>query len=114
MTPRACLQRIPGATLLLCLAASGCSTYRPSPLATGPKLLHQIPRVALDAAQLPFPQPVSHHFDASDGLDMVEAAMLAVINNPDLALARDDAQIVRAQAFAAGLLPDPQVTLGSD
>lgn len=100
--------------LLLCLALSGCATYRPSPLATGPQLPHRIPPLALDAAQLPFPEPVSHRFDASDGLDMVEAAMLAVVNNPDLVLARDDAHIVRAQAFAAGLLPDPQVTLGGD
>ncbi len=56
----------------------------------------------------------AHPFDPSDGLDAVEVAMLAVANNPDLKLARDDAGIARAQAFAAGLLPDPQLNFTRD
>ena len=40
--------------------------------------------------------------------------MLAVANNPNLRLARDDANIGHAQAFAAGLLPDPQLNLSRD
>ena len=40
--------------------------------------------------------------------------MLAVANNPDLRVARDDAGVARAQAFAAGLLPDPQISLSAD
>ena len=40
--------------------------------------------------------------------------MLAVANNPDLRVARDDAGIAHAQAFSAGLLPDPQVSLSGD
>ena len=45
---------------------------------------------------------------------MVEVAMLAVANNPDLKLARVDLKLVHAQAFAAGLLPDPQFALSAD
>ncbi|HLW13471.1 MAG TPA: TolC family protein, partial [Casimicrobiaceae bacterium] len=40
--------------------------------------------------------------------------MLAVANNPDLKLTRDDLGIARAQAFSAGLLPDPQLSVSSD
>jgi len=45
---------------------------------------------------------------------MTTVAMLAVAGNPDLKLARADAGIARAQAFAAGLLPDPQFSLTHD
>ncbi len=40
--------------------------------------------------------------------------MLAVANNPALKVARDDLGVARAQAFAAGLLPDPQLSVGAD
>ena len=63
---------------------------------------------------MPLPELRAHRFDPDDGLDMTETAMLAVANNPDLRVARDDAGIARAQAFAAGLLPDPQISLSSD
>jgi outer membrane protein TolC len=36
--------------------------------------------------------------------------MIAVVNNPDLRAARDQMGVARAQAFAAGLLPNPQLT----
>lgn len=56
----------------------------------------------------------AHRFDPSDGLDVTEVAMLAVVNSPDLKVKRDELGIARAQAFAAGLLPDPQLALGAD
>ncbi|MFC5580782.1 TolC family protein [Rhodanobacter terrae] len=55
-----------------------------------------------------------HRFDPSDGLDVTEVAMLAVLNSPALKLKRDELGIARAQAFAAGLLPDPQLSFGED
>jgi outer membrane protein TolC len=60
---------------------------------------------------MPLSDLAAHRFDPSDGLDMTETAMLAVANNPDLKLARDDVGIARAQSFNAGLLPDPQISL---
>src|SRR5574337_583649 len=45
---------------------------------------------------------------------MDDVAILAVINNPDLKIARADAGVAHAQAFAAGLLPDPQLALTRD
>jgi outer membrane protein TolC len=38
---------------------------------------------------------------------MDEVAMIAVINNPDLKAARDQVGVAEAQAFTAGLLPNP-------
>jgi outer membrane protein TolC len=68
----------------------------------------------VDTRSLPFPVLAAHPFDARDGLDEIEVATLAVVNNPDLKLARADLAISRAQAFAAGLLPDPQLALAGD
>lgn len=53
-----------------------------------------------------------HRFDPSNGLDVTEVAMLAVANNPQLKVKRDALGVARAQAFAAGLLPDPQISAG--
>jgi outer membrane protein TolC len=59
---------------------------------------------------MPAPALAAHRFDPRDGLDVLDVAMLAVANNPSLRLARDDLGLARAQAFAAGLLPDPQLS----
>jgi outer membrane protein, heavy metal efflux system len=100
-----------------CLALlAGCTVYHREPLA--PKdtstSLATLSRVQIDPATMPLPELAAHRFDPSDGLDMEEVAMLAVANNPDLKLARDDLGIARAQAFSAGLLPDPQLGVSSD
>lgn len=47
-------------------------------------------------------------------LDMDSIATLAVLNNPDLNSARASLRVSQAQAFAAGLLPDPHVSAGAD
>lgn len=95
------------------LLLSACATYAPAPLGTGAGKASVMqltaPTVAIPGLALP-----SHRFDPSDGLDVTEVAMLAVVNNPQLKVQRDDLGIARAQAFAAGLLPDPQLSLGED
>ncbi len=108
--------------LLAALAAScvlltaGCQSYRPQPLArhAKPTGAADLARLSVDPASMPLPALAAHRFDPSDGFDIDEVAMLAVANNPDLRLARDDLGIAHAQAFAAGLLPDPQISLSSD
>ncbi len=89
---------------LFAASLSGCASYQKLPLATQPDFPQ---RLEVDASSLHFPGLSSHRFDPSNGLDMTEVAMLAVSNNPALKLARDDAGIAGAQAFSAGLLPDP-------
>ena len=99
-------------TLLLTLTA--CASYAPRPLDTRAQPATDLRETTMDATRMPLPELRTHLFDPSDGLDITETAMLAVANNPDLRVARDDAGIARAQAFSAGLLPDPQISLSAD
>lgn len=103
-----------GFAIYLVLGLTGCASYTPQPLRTVPTLPSRAGDIEVDTGSLPFPQLTGHPFDPSDGLDEMEVAMLAVANNPDLRIARDDLAVVHAQAFAAGLLPDPQLGLSHD
>ncbi|MGI4859292.1 MAG: TolC family protein [Janthinobacterium lividum] len=101
------------AAILLLLG--GCAVYRPEPLTPAQTAVDftALGRLNVGASRLLSGPLVRHRFDPDDGLDMTETAMLAVVNNPDLKLARDDVGVARAQAFSARLLPDPQVTLSN-
>nr|WP_240975861.1 TolC family protein [Paraburkholderia aromaticivorans] len=94
----------------------GCTWYHREPLAPRDTstTAHSLERIRIDPSSMPLPELAAHRFDPSDGLDSDEVAMLAVANNPDLKLARDDLGISRAQAYSAGLLPDPQLSISSD
>ncbi len=95
------------------LSVAGCATYQARPLDTRidfPKTA----RLTADPATFPLPALRAHVFDPRDGLDSDELAMLAIANNPQLKVARDQAGEARAQAFAAGLLPDPQISFSRD
>lgn len=100
--------------LLAAAGLVGCATYAPSPLSTQANAPRDILPIVVKATDMPLPELAAHPFDTSDGLDMTEVAMLAVANNPQLKIARDDLGISRAQAFAAGLLPDPQLGMTRD
>lgn len=89
-------------------ALGGCATYHPEPLTLTPSWPVGVSRLKVDKDSMPLPELAAHTFDPRDGLDMTEVAMLAVANNPQLKLARDALGIAHAQAYAAGLLPDPQ------
>lgn len=92
----------------------GCASYRAMPLDEHPMLAARYADIAIDRSQMPLPELATHAFNQGGTLDMDDVAMLAVVNNPDLKVARADASIAHAQAFAAGLLPDPQLTLTRD
>ncbi len=93
------------------LLVNACATYHPQPLPAGPDLENRVPRLKVDVRQLPLPMLRSHPFNPDDGLDMTEAAVLALINNPDLKARRREAEVAGAQLFDARLLPDPQISL---
>jgi outer membrane protein TolC len=96
---------------MLILLLGGCATYQPLPLdqhARAPARPGDV-KVAPSVVQM-FP-PRHHRFDPGRGLDMTDVAILAVANNPQLKLARDERGIAHAQAFDAGLLPDPVLDL---
>jgi outer membrane protein TolC len=100
-----------------CLFANmlaGCAVYHEQPLGNHSTLPERMPNVVIDPRQMPLPELAAHTFDPSDGLDITEVAMLAVVNNPDLKVARAAAGVAHAQAFAAGLLPDPKLNATAD
>lgn len=99
---------------LLVVALGGCAFYRPLPLESPAPLPSSVPPITIDPREMPLPELRRHVFDLSHGLDSDDVAMLAVVNNPDLKLAREDARIKRAQAFASRLLPDPQLAATVD
>jgi len=92
---------------------AGCATYRPLPLDNA-RRQEKLADITVSATSMPVPALRTHRFDPADGLDVTEVAMLAVANNPALRSQRDDEAISHAQAFAAGLLPDPQVSYEHD
>lgn len=86
-----------------------CSTYHPKQL---PRAVNfSVPTAAVNVSSSFFPSQnrKPYRIEIKQGLTMIEVAMLAVINNPLLKVARDEAHIASAQSFSAGLLPDPQV-----
>lgn len=102
-----------GLLLATLLGVAGCATYADRPLDEG-RGAASVAELVAPMASMPAPLPATHRFDPSDGLDVTEVAMLAVANSPQLRVRRDELGIARAQAFAAGLLPDPQLALSAD
>jgi cobalt-zinc-cadmium efflux system outer membrane protein len=100
--------------LMLSALLAGCASYQAATLPGADALVHDVLQLTVDTATMPDAALASHRFDPSDGLDITEVAMLAVVNNPELRLLRADAGVTRAQAFSAGLLPDPQIALSRE
>lgn len=100
--------------LILVAGIPACATYQPLPIPTAPQLATEVPHLLVQSTRMPPGALASHPFDPADGLDMTETAMLAVANNPALKVARSEAGVATAQAFASGLLPDPQLSFSQD
>lgn len=94
-------------------ALAGCATFHALPLDNG-RGPGAVADITVPASSMPTPELRAHTFDPSDGLDVTEVAMLAVANNPQLKIARDQAGVAHAQAYSAGLLPDPQLAYERD
>jgi outer membrane protein TolC len=93
-----------------------CAQYRPLPLEPNPTLLAPPVASVLESRasdiQRPWLRPVS--LDLAAPLTLDEIATIAVLNNPELKAQRVRAGVADAQVFAAGLLPDPSVSLGAN
>jgi outer membrane protein TolC len=97
-----------------CLVLGACATYTRLDLPKAADLTPTPARLTADLSKLRLAPLKAHRFDPSDGLDPTEIAVLAVLNNPDLKAKRARAAVAAAQAFSAGLLPDPQVSVSVD
>lgn len=101
------MRRLLRLCVFLCVGPAGCVVYHAKPLPNDDALLADVTMVRdTNGATLPF--------DVADGIDVDEAAAIAVLNNPELRAERAARGVAHAQVFAAGLLPDPQITVGSD
>lgn len=105
---------IVGVVVAAAISIGGCASYESRPLPTGNDLLTRLPGASDASDRMPLAPLRSHRFDPSDGFDSTELATLAVLNNPDLKLARADAGVIQAQAFQTSLLPDPQIALTTE
>ncbi len=94
--------------------AAGCAHYTPRPLPETADLRAAAPAVSAAALRKTVPGLAQHPFDATGVMDMTQVATVAVLFNPDLRAARAGEGVARAQAFAAGLLPDPQLSMSLD
>jgi len=102
------------AALLAGCVLGGCAYEGERPLVAGPDLPTSAVQLSVDVSSLWLaPLPV-RAVDPARGLDPTDVAILAVLNSPDLAAKRATAHVAEAQAFSAGLLPDPQLALSAD
>lgn len=99
-------------TFAFCLAISsgvaligGCATYHRLPLAKGPDLSAS-PVPGTTAGPIAATGPIA--------LGLVRVGRLALVRDPNLAAARTRVEVARAQAYDAGLLPDPALGLSYD
>lgn len=96
------------------LALSACSHFQARLLkeATIQQQLRtpSVEQLTVQASKIKHPILKTLNFNLQDGLSPDEAAILAVIRNPELRALRDQQGIASAQLLQAGLLPDPQVS----
>ncbi len=105
------------ATILIAVATISmvaCTSYAPLELPTQSDLATDVATLAVPPVVLGPQDWPAPRFDPSNGFDSIEIATLAVANNPGLRTARAGLGVNQAQALAAGLLPDPQLSLSRD
>lgn len=100
------------------LALGGCASYQAEPLPEANTLTTarapDLERLKIDAAKLQHPLLQPMMIDFSDGLTPDEAAITAVLANPELVVVRDAHFEAAAQLLGAGLLPNPDFSAEID
>jgi len=97
--------------MLLCSTVlASCAAYAPEPLNGRPDLAPDLRALVVSSDEFPLREVGTHRFDIRRPLDPEDVAMLAVANNPDLRATRRKIGLAQAQVFAAGILPNPQLS----
>jgi outer membrane protein TolC len=96
--------------LVLGALVTSCATYAPESLSDRPNLASDVRHLAVSADQFPLPEVGNHRFDLRRPLNADDLAMIAVANNADLRATRSKIGVAQAQVFAAGILPNPQLS----
>ena len=94
------------AFVFLILLFGGCATYHPKPLPLDTDLVPTVDELRKQAKEPPTM--------TGGGLNLTDIAVYAVSNNSDLKARRAQLGIKSAELFAAGLLPDPQLSASLD
>lgn len=92
---------------------SGCASYQPQPLPDNAGPLQSLEMLSAEINKNKARDSL-YDINLADGLNLTEVAILAVLGDPDLRAARAQLNIAGAQAFSAGLLPDPQLSFNFD
>ena len=90
-----------------------CASYTPVPLPLQPPEQPSL-NALVQATNHNLQGTENSPINVKDGLTLSEIAALAVFGNADLKAKRLNLGISRAQAYAAGLLPDPQASFNLD
>lgn len=106
--------RLLGLAMLLPLVVSGCASYGAAPLSIDAGLPRPLIADAANLAPVIHPRLATKPLDLNRPLDELDLARLALILSPELAAQRAQVGVAQAQLFAAGLLPDPQLSLVLD
>lgn len=94
-------------TVAVVLALGGCTTYRPKPLSTSIALPEK-------PDQLIGAKSVFRKAGNTAPLSMQQLTTLALYNNPELKASRVKLKVAGAQLYAAGLFPDPSLSMNVD
>jgi outer membrane protein TolC len=95
---------------LLALALAGCASYHPLELSQKGDLAHSLAQLDLTLPpEAPGKAPVK--LDPTKPLTPQQVALLAVVNDPDLAAQRGKLKAADADLLEAEILPNPSVTL---
>ena len=110
------IHRLPQKALLAALAVtalSGCASYSARPLPVSPDLATALPALSV-APNLPvLPTIRFSRIDPETGLTESQVAGLSVLADPELKVLRAKIGVAQARALAAGLPPDPLLTLST-
>ncbi len=107
------LQRL-SIILPIIILLTSCASYQAKPLTEKDALQTNLQILTVDANKIIKAKQGIHTINLTDGLDITEVAILAVIGNPKLKVHRAQYEVAGAQVFSAGLLPDPQLSTSLD
>lgn len=110
--PQTTMIRIAG--VLLALSLTSCATYRPSPLSEPAPTSALVQLTEEVSSSVNHPLLAAHPIALSQPLSDLDVARVALISSPELATMRASINVAEAQLFAAGLVPDPQLSLSLD
>ncbi len=100
--------------ILLSVVLTSCASYQEKPLPEENRVQKNLQILTINANETLKSQQGTHEINLTDGLDMTEVAIIAVLGNPELKVRRAQYEVAGAQVFSAGLLPDPQFSTNFD